>query len=87
MESKNFKNWCTGIFYILFAIVVLVFTFVPSHLGEDLAEAMDDLAKIVSCEIKYRDFYFNGFCSDTGEVLDFLNNQAMRGCLNATNNN
>ncbi len=67
------------IFYVCAAalLVGMIFYYasVSAFFGNlDLEETIENLGKMVSCEIDYKDFHYKGLCSKKEDIFNFLLN-------------
>lgn len=84
MKSQDLKNWSIAVFYALMVVCVVTFTISYAFVDwedvmDDFQEGTKDLAETVQCEMDYKGFHFEGFCTDKEIVLEYMQNMT-QGC-------
>ena len=79
ITSRRFRNYMIGLFYLSMVLFTLSFTYSYAftdweEVAKDFNEGVDDMVDSVKCEIEYKEFYFEGLCTDKELIFDFLNN-------------
>ena len=79
----NTKKITIIVFYTILIISTFVFTvnygFTNwTEVSAEVSESITEAAKIVHCEIDYKDFHFKGMCSEKEQIFSFLNQTVMK---------
>ena len=85
MDLKKIKDILGIIGYGLFALMMIVFSiqYLTTDwevVSDSFVQSVEELGKIISCEIDYKDFHYKGICSDAEMIFQYATN--MTRCEN-----
>lgn len=82
MNEEKIKNWAIAIFYCILILAILTFTINYAFVDWDkismqIDSAMSTMGESIQCKIDYKDFHYDGLCTNREEIFDFLNNSIL----------